>query len=164
MNHEPRGCIGCHEDQELTPENVFVDAVGKKSVSVGVSPSEGRTVDFRRDVAGIVKNKCVKCHNKKHKLNLDGSSSEGARFGLAYENLLSGAKDGAGKYVHPGRARRSPLVWKLLGSVTARDWDGDAAKEEMSTMPPAGHGTLTEKERRTIIEWIDTGALWNGIP
>ena len=26
-NHEPRGCIGCHEDGELTPENVFVDAV-----------------------------------------------------------------------------------------------------------------------------------------
>ena len=82
-------------------------------------------VDFRRDVAGIIKNKCSKCHNKEHKLNLDGSSSEGVRFDRAYENLLSGAKDGEGKYVHPGRARTSLLVWKLLGSVTAREWDGD---------------------------------------
>ena len=24
-NHEPRGCIGCHEDNELTPENRFVE-------------------------------------------------------------------------------------------------------------------------------------------
>ena len=26
-NHEPRGCIGCHEDGELTPENFFVNAM-----------------------------------------------------------------------------------------------------------------------------------------
>ncbi len=34
-NHEPRGCIGCHEDGELTPENWFVDALKEESVLLG---------------------------------------------------------------------------------------------------------------------------------
>lgn len=34
-NHEPRGCIGCHEDGELTPENWFVDALKERSIPVG---------------------------------------------------------------------------------------------------------------------------------
>ena len=34
-NHEPRGCIGCHEDGELTPENWFVEALMERSVLVG---------------------------------------------------------------------------------------------------------------------------------
>jgi hypothetical protein len=31
-NREPRGCIGCHEDGERTPENRFVEAMTKPSV------------------------------------------------------------------------------------------------------------------------------------
>ena len=31
-------------------------------------------------------------------------------------------------------------------------------------MPPAGSEPLTEDEKRTIVEWIDMGALWDGIP
>lgn len=34
-NHEPRGCIGCHEDGELTPENWFVDALKEHSTLIG---------------------------------------------------------------------------------------------------------------------------------
>jgi len=33
-NRETRGCIGCHEDGELTPENRFVDALAQPSVSL----------------------------------------------------------------------------------------------------------------------------------
>ena len=35
MPGEARGCIGCHEDAELTPENWFVDALKEHSVLVG---------------------------------------------------------------------------------------------------------------------------------
>jgi hypothetical protein len=31
-------------------------------------------------------------------------------------------------------------------------------------MPPDGSQPLTEDERRTFVEWIDMGALWDGIP
>lgn len=37
-NHEPRGCIGCHEDGELTPENWFVEALKEPSVLLGKDP------------------------------------------------------------------------------------------------------------------------------
>ena len=33
-NKAKRGCIGCHEDGELSPENVFADAVGKPGCRV----------------------------------------------------------------------------------------------------------------------------------
>ena len=31
-------------------------------------------------------------------------------------------------------------------------------------MPPSEAVALTEDERRTFSEWIDMGALWDGIP
>ncbi|MBE3068661.1 MAG: hypothetical protein IMZ66_00335, partial [Planctomycetes bacterium] len=61
-NHEPRGCIGCHEDGELTPENTFVQAMTRPSVVLALPAERRRTVDFRRDVLPIVSGKCVSCH------------------------------------------------------------------------------------------------------
>jgi hypothetical protein len=31
-------------------------------------------------------------------------------------------------------------------------------------MPPDAAGALSDDEKRTFVEWIDTGALWDGIP
>jgi Hydrazine synthase alpha subunit middle domain len=42
MQGESRGCIGCHEDRELSPPNVFVDAVKKLPVEL-VPIAEQRT-------------------------------------------------------------------------------------------------------------------------
>jgi hydrazine synthase alpha subunit-like protein len=39
-NHEPRGCIGCHEDGELTPENWFVEALKEPSILLGKDVSK----------------------------------------------------------------------------------------------------------------------------
>ena len=61
-NHEPRGCIGCHEDGELTPANRFQKAFARPSVVVCPPPAKRRTVDFRRHVMPIVAAKCVPCH------------------------------------------------------------------------------------------------------
>ena len=62
-NHEPRGCIGCHEDGELTPENSMVDAVSRSSVKLTLPVRRRRTVDFRRDVMPIIAKKCSQCHD-----------------------------------------------------------------------------------------------------
>ncbi len=35
-NKENRGCIGCHEDPELSPENVEAEAVNRKAVRLGL--------------------------------------------------------------------------------------------------------------------------------
>jgi hypothetical protein len=170
-NHEPRGCIGCHEDGELTPENMLAESVTSPSIPLTLPPERRRTVDFRRDVMPIIEQKCVRCHAKADspvlltKFSLVRSPAGGAYFNQAYESLLApGNQPGYGKYVHPGRARTSPLIWHIFGRNTSRPWDKVHSTGRVSRMPPAPAEGLIEDERRTFVEWIDMGALWDGIP
>jgi hypothetical protein len=141
-NRETRGCIGCHEDGERTPENRFVKALAGPSVALTLPPDKRRTVEFERDVRPIVSAKCATstCH-------ADGAIVEGI-----------------GDHVHPGSARTSPLIWHIFGRDTSRSWDADRAGGVGATMPQSAAGSLTDDERATLVEWIDLGAPWNGIP
>jgi hypothetical protein len=171
-----QGCVGCHEDPELVPENWFVEALGRPSIPLVLPPGRRRTVDFRRDVMPILANKCAPCHGQGDKpIYLDGDlglvpGPDGtARFNRTYENLLvprvaADPERPWGKYVHAGRARTSPLAWHIFGRNTSRPWDGSAAQGPVKPMPPAGAEPLTDHQKRTIAEWIDLGALWEGIP
>ncbi|MHC4655605.1 MAG: HzsA-related protein [Planctomycetota bacterium] len=171
-NHEPRGCIGCHEDGELTPENTLAKSVTRPSIKLTLPPERRRTVDFRRDIMPIIAQKCIRCHTKADSpphltkdLSLVGGPGRGAYFNRTYESLLApGNQPGHGKYVHPGRARTSPLIWHIFGRDTSRLWDDVHSTGQVSRMPPATAEGLTEDERRTFVEWIDMGALWDGIP
>ncbi len=178
-NRETRGCIGCHEDGELAPENRFVDALARHPTDLMLPPERRRTVDFRRDVMPIVKTKCASaaCHGDPAARPFLGEEpATGARsgktgpFNRAYVQLLAAlpvSETGAsphGLHVRPGRARTSPLVFHLFGRDTSRPWDGPRARPFSVPMPPAGTEALTDDERRTIVEWIDLGALWDGIP
>ncbi|MHC4217749.1 MAG: HzsA-related protein [Planctomycetota bacterium] len=130
-NNETRGCIGCHEDGERTPENRFVDALRKPPMRLTLAPDRRRTVELGRDVAPIVAARCAGCHQSP-------------------EYLLDG--------VNAGRARTSPLAWRLAGRITARPWDPDVAPAgDPGTWTQCG-ASLSESERRTILEWIDLGA------
>jgi hypothetical protein len=62
QNHFNQGCIGCHEDPELTPENLMVDALRSPSVVVAPPVEQRRSIDFRRDLMPIVNQKCLPCH------------------------------------------------------------------------------------------------------
>ncbi len=170
-HHEPRGCIGCHEDGELTPENRFVRAVRGDSIPLTLPPERRRTVDFRRDVMPILTRRCATCHDADGPApRMDGGPAPavggGAFFNRAYVSLLAPGPDGtAGRreYVHPGRARTSPLIWQVFGRNTSRPWDETAGRPG----PPASACTahrLNADEKRTLVEWVDTGALWDGIP
>ncbi|MFB3777405.1 MAG: hypothetical protein ACE141_07325 [Bryobacteraceae bacterium] len=136
-NKENRGCIGCHEDPERTPENVLAKAVVKPAIRLTLPPESRRTVTYQRDVAPLMKRRCETsaCHP-------DGFAQ---------------------KYVDPGRARTSPLVWSILGRDTSREGD-PAPKATVKPMPPAGSASLTGDEKRTIIEWIDLGATAGRAP
>ena len=133
-NNETRGCIGCHEDGERTPENRFVQAVQKRSIDLTLPPSRRRVVDFRRDVAPILSGTCAGCHDE----------------GPLYDSLP--------RSVRPGLARTSPLVWHLLGRVTVRPWDHEAVAEAKRWVPPDRSVPMSADERQTILEWIDLGA------
>jgi hypothetical protein len=140
-NRETRGCIGCHEDGERTPENRFVKALDGPSIALTLPPDKRRSVDYGRDVRPIVSAKCStsSCH-------ADGLTD-----------------DGIANYVHPGSARTSPLIWHIFGRDTSRPWDADPAGEAVTKMPPSVAGALTDDERAILVEWIDLGAPWNGI-
>ena len=135
-NKESRGCIGCHEDNERTPENVFPKALGHRAAELTLPPERRRIVDFRRDVAPILATRCA------------GQTCHGAAAGK-----LELASD-----IDPGRARTSRLVWSLFGRSTARPWDGKTPVGTVKRMPPAGSPPLTGEERQAIVEWIDLGA------
>jgi len=138
-NKESRGCIGCHEDAELTPENRLVEAVTKPSISLTLPPERRRTVEFSRDVAPTVSKKCADsgCH-----------ADRGIRRADRQELAPHLART----------ARTSPLVWHLFGRNTSRPWDEAAARSPSGAIPPECSASVAEEEKRVIIEWIDLGA------
>lgn len=139
-NRETRGCIGCHEDGERTPENRFVKALEGPSVALTLPPDKRRTVDFGRDVQPIISAKCstASCH----------------KGGVTDQAIESS--------VHPGKARTSRLVWHIFGRDTSRPWDAATAEGAEVDMPPSVAASLTDDERATLVEWIDLGAPGNG--
>jgi hypothetical protein len=171
-NRERRGCVGCHEDGELTPENIVAKAITRPSIKLTLPPERRQTVDFRRDIMPIIAKKCVQCHSKADStprltpnISLVARSGGKSYFNLSYESLLAEVNQtGRGKYVHPGRARTSPLIWHIFGRNTSRPWDNVHSTEQVTRMPPVKVKALTEDERRAFVEWIDMGALWDGIP
>ncbi|MHC4741702.1 MAG: HzsA-related protein [Planctomycetota bacterium] len=164
-NREPRGCIGCHEDGELTPQNNMVDAVVRPSHKLTSPPASRRTVDFRNNVMPIISKRCVGCHDKANSpVRLSSDMSVGKGGGnLSYVNLLVGAVDigGRGRYVDPGRARTSRLIWHIFGRNVSRRWDSTFRERWAKQMPPGKSSGLTEDERRVFVEWIDLGAMWD---
>ncbi len=141
MNHEPRGCIGCHEDPELTPENRFVQAVSTDSLSLAPPVDKRREVTYVKHIRPLIEAKCVKCHQETN-----------SKAPLLSRSFLSDR-------LVPGHARLSPVIWNILGKDTTRPWDKAHSDEKtIRQMPPPKAAPLSTSEKRTFIEWIDLGA------
>ncbi|MBD3275910.1 MAG: hypothetical protein GF372_11395 [Candidatus Marinimicrobia bacterium] len=145
MGNESRGCIGCHEDREMAPPNIFVDAVKKEPVNLMLPPERRRSVDFKNTIAPLVHKNCTNsgCHDSQAPVNF--RDKNGYKL---YETLVqSGA-------VKPGSARMSPLTWHLLGE----------APESAAGVRVPESVSVSENVRIQITEWIDMGALWDVSP
>jgi hypothetical protein len=168
-NHQSQGCIGCHEDGELTPPNYQPAALWKSSVRIDPPVAEREAVGFRRQVMPLVAKKCLSCHDQAGSppvLTPRGAAADPVSDALAmqvYRVLLAGVGEKGeirGKYVHPGQARTSPLYWHVAGRNTSRPWDGAGAKQ--AAKPIAGsREPLTDAERKVFAKWIDLGAAWD---
>ena len=78
-NHQAQGCIGCHEDPELTPPNRIPLALNDPPDSAIVPVERRITVDFAAQIAPIVASKCVPCHSAADRaagLDLTGRTDE----------------------------------------------------------------------------------------
>jgi cytochrome c553 len=136
-NHAAQGCVGCHEDPERTPPNRLMEALARPAPLLNDPPAQRRTVTYR-DVRPIVATRCLACHG-------DGGHPR-----------LGGGMEALAPFVTAGEARRSPLVWHLLGRPTVRPWDDEAGTAVPKAMPATPAGP-TPAEIRTFIEWIDLG-------
>ncbi len=140
-NREWRGCIGCHEDPELTPPNRMSLALKKPSRNLVVPPEDRREVTYYTHVRPLLRGcRAVGCHGPTDEMSL-----------VSYDQVR--------KLVHPGRARTSPLVTTLFAKEMSRPWDRGQTRTK-----PCSHGKdlLTDKEKRTVVEWIDLGAFKKG--
>ena len=161
-NREYRGCIGCHEDPELTPENRFVQATARPANQLTLPPERRRSVTFRQQVLPILQARCSICHGEAGGGLPFVSLADEAGAREAYEALLTkqgGGVSARGPLVDPGRANTSRLIWRLFGRDTSQSPDRGA-----HTMPqiPSDHvDLLSADERRIFAEWIDFGAQWD---
>jgi len=156
IGNENRGCIGCHDDPELSPPNRMVEAVVKPPVDLTVPSSRGRTVDFRHQIAPILASRCATagCHvsgQAQPVLGGVGAEMSPSELHAIYRSLLESEADAP--YVVPGEAGASPLIGLLLG-------------RESSPRTVAGmhRGVLGQRDRIVFIEWVDLGAAWDSRP
>ncbi len=145
-NHGAQGCVGCHENPERTPPNRFVKALQSPAPVLTLPREKRRFVRFQSDIEPIVAAKCLSCHGR-------GSAAAGSAS-LAGAPRLEPSARGLLPYITPGAARRSRLVWHLLGRNTARPWDAEAGAAAVPPIPP---DTVTADEVRAFVEWIDLG-------
>ena len=85
------------------------------------------------------------------------------RYGPAYASLMA-RQEGkpfaiGGRRVHPGDARRSPLLWMLYGRALAPQFA--PAPFERPLLDPHPDTPLTPSEIDLIRTWIDLGAAYD---
>lgn len=93
-NKQNRGCIGCHEDGELTPENIFASALDKPAAPADPPVAERRQVVYETAAGPVFKTRCSvnTCH------------PSAARVQFDYQTLIRSG------LVVPGSARSSSLM------------------------------------------------------
>jgi len=160
MGNENRGCIGCHEDRELSPPNRLTEAVIKPPVELTLPPERRRSVDFRRQIAPIIETRCATggCHSDGQSAPVLAGATDVSEISVRVYQTLLGAIRGRDDewYIVPGKARESPLVWLLFGRNLG---SGETSyTRQIDQMPP--HDVLRPRERILFIEWIDLGAPW----
>jgi hypothetical protein len=154
---EFRGCIGCHEDPELTPENRFVEAAGRPADQLTPPAASRRSVTFKDQVMPIIESRCARCHADPETAFPFLSTAGKTRAEVAFAAFF----DADDRLVDPGRARTSYLIWLLFGRDTSRPWDRDRIAREV----PTSHlDLLSDDERRIFVEWVDLGAQWDMEP
>ncbi|MBM4343361.1 MAG: hypothetical protein FJ100_08280 [Deltaproteobacteria bacterium] len=176
-------CAGCHGALDGNPSTALqpaTDFVTQASVTAALYADADRRkpkklptvdasffvlVDFAKDVAPILANKCATagCHTgAQAAAGLSLTNAKTTHFSDAYESLLGPGDKSAGGYKYVDAlgylARKSFLAEKILGKEL------DAAGKLTGPCPPPGSPALTEAERTTLLRWIEFGAAWQGAP
>ncbi len=137
-------CIGCHENQNqiVLPKRV----IASQKEPSPLTPPEGgvRSFTFDLEVQPILDRACVACHDGKGAFDLRGGKKDAHGYGTSYLNFHP--------YIHRQGGEGDMVV--------LQPYEYHPNTSELVRMLKRGHYNveLTDKEWRTLYNWIDYNA------
>ncbi len=137
-------CIGCHESQNqiAIPKRVIASQMEPRKLT----PPEGgvRSFTFDLEIQPILDRTCISCHNGEKAFDLRGGKKDKKGYGTSYLNL-------------------HPFVHRQGGEgdmVVLHPYEYHPNTSELVRLLKRGHYNveLTDKEWRTLYNWIDYNA------
>ena len=137
-------CIGCHESQNQTviPKKVIASQRAPHKLK---TPEGGiRSFTFDLEIQPILDRTCISCHDGEEAFDLRGGRKDEKGYGTSYLNLHP--------YVHRQGGEGDMVV--------LQPYEYHPNTSELVRMLKRGHNNveLTDKEWRTIYNWIDYNA------
>jgi len=148
---ETTGCSGCHEQRERAmPAKPNLLALGRPPSRIEPVAGVPEIFDFPRDIQPILDRHCLKCHDVDKR---DGgvilSGDRGPLYSHSYFTIMSRGLVADGRNAAVGN--RPPR------SV------GAAASRFIETIEPGHYDVkLSDRERKMIWYWIESGAVYPG--
>ena len=137
-------CIGCHEDQNQIP--IPKRVIASQQAPHAITPPEGgvRSFTFDLEIQPILDRACIACHNGEKAFDLRGGKKDKYGYGTSYLNFHP--------YIHRQGGEGDMVV--------LQPYEYHPNTSELVRLLKRGHYNvkLTEKEWRTLYNWIDYNA------
>ena len=154
MPGETVSCVGCHEDQNQIP-------IPKRTIASQIKPHQLQTPEggvrsftYELEVQPILDRTCVACHNENSKIDLRGGQMDTKypRFGRQWSKSYLA--------IMPYVYRQGPEAEMYV----LKPYEYHATNSELVRLLSKGHHgvELTDKEWRTLYNWIDFNAPYHG--
>jgi mono/diheme cytochrome c family protein len=146
---ETTTCIGCHEPRTTAPPNTACQAFHRRPSRLEPIADVPDVFDFPRDIQPILDRHCVACHDcDRPEGGVVLSGDHGPIFSLSYFTLTARSLISDGRN---GQGNRAPRTIGSGASRLVKFIDGSHYAARPS-----------ERERRMVRLWIDTGATYPG--
>lgn len=158
MPGETVSCVGCHEDQNMIAKPTRTIASQKKPSTM--TPPEGgvRPFTFKLEIQPILDRNCIACHNGQGRTPLNFRSDAGVDSIRDWAGVRTMAKN----YLafHPYFYRQGPEAEMYV----LNPYEYATMNSEMfQILENNHHGVkLTDKEMRTLYQWLDFNVPYNG--
>ncbi|MBW1649582.1 MAG: hypothetical protein JRJ44_02670 [Deltaproteobacteria bacterium] len=140
----------------------------------GIKPEQRIAMDFVKDIQPILNKNCVACHNGNNApTGLSFGDKKTYYYNEAYENLMQLQNPQSGWYSHKkyieergALAIKSYLIEKVYGKElkAPRKLSGDTPHPSMELIKKYNLNItpLNQKEKLTLVRWVDMGAAFMG--
>ena len=177
MPGEVRGCVGCHEDQDLAP--ISRSGPAMKGVPARLTPypwGAGYSFGYERDIQPILDKNCGKCHQGKGKgrekldMTLRASRDMGV-FPEPYVTLVLGKKRRGGSFVSnceggaAGTILAQPLPWRPQTYKTFPPMTALSYKSKLVANAMSGKHNKVKVDSLSalkLIVWVDLLCPYRG--